>query len=186
MTCYFNTRRRAGRSGMPPFLSALFLALILLFGAVPASAQTGGAFAGPDPVAQRLARPGEATIRVLYLSDIGSGGVFDVGESIRFDEFLVLAGATTVGPEVRGEVRTVTVRVYREGGQQRTLVYEAPFREVFDEPERHPRLQPGDVVMLDVTVRRLQLFTWRDGLSLVSTAASLTYLILRISRWGFR
>ncbi|MFW5973316.1 MAG: hypothetical protein ACOCTG_04925 [Bacteroidota bacterium] len=126
----------------------------------------------------RFVRPGEAFLQVWVISDNRSG-LYEVGETVSLGELIVLTGA---GPGITTlrERRRTNIRLYRGEGGTREIIYEASLEEMVQEPERYPRLQEGDVVMMETKVR--QRFHWRDALQIVSAASTMILLIERIER----
>jgi hypothetical protein len=128
-----------------------------------------------------FAQPGEATIEVLVLGDAASG-VYVVGAGMNLSRFLAViggAGAERTTPET--EV-TKTIRLLREEGGQRAVVYEAVLEELLRDPGAYPELQDGDVFTVETEVERR--FSLRETLSIVSSLSSLTLLILRLADYA--
>lgn len=125
-----------------------------------------------------FARPGEATVQVLVLGP--GGGIYEVGAETRLDEFLALVGgAPGFGTRSSGSRTKVTIQLYREEGGRRTLIYEAPMEEMFAEPGQYPRLQEGDVFVVE-TIERSRI-GWRDVLSVVTGISSVILLVTRLA-----
>ena len=151
---------------------------LLLVSTVPASAQRN-----PDDVIAQgtayhvYAEPGEATIEILVLGDTASG-IYVVGGDTNLSELLALIGGTggeRVTPET--EVKR-TIRLLREQGGQRVVVYEARYEELLRNPAGYPSLQDADVFTLETEARRR--FSFRDTLTIVSSIGTLTLLALRL------
>jgi len=124
-----------------------------------------------------FAEPGEATMEILVLGD-AAAGVYVVGENVNLSKFLALIGgaggeAVTADTEV-----TKSVRLLREQGGQRVVVYEARLEEMLRDPSAYPALRGGDVFTIETEARRR--FNLRDTLQIVSTLGTLTLLTLRI------
>jgi hypothetical protein len=154
------------------------LGALVLSSAVPALAQRNPT----DVISQGtsyhvFAQPGEATMEILVLGDAASG-VYVVGEGVNLSKFLALvggAGGERTSPDV--EVNK-TIRLLREEGGQRAVVYEAPLEELLRNPAGYPSLRGGDVFTVETEVR--QRFRLRETLSIVSSLASLTLLTIRL------
>jgi hypothetical protein len=163
---------------MHHFRIACAVGALLFLTIAPASAQRNPT----DVISQGtsyyvFAQPGEATIEVLVLGDAASG-VYVVGEGINLSKFLALiggAGGERNSPDV--EVNK-TIRLLREDGGQRVVVYEAPLEELLRDPAAYPSLRGGDVFTVETEVRRR--FVLRDTLTIVSSLASLTLLTIRL------
>lgn len=128
-----------------------------------------------------FARPGDATVQVLVMG-LG-GGIYEISNGTRLDELLALVGGasdTNIGQRTERQVRTTTVRLYRMQGPQRVLIYEAPLQEMLLEPGTYPTLQDEDLFIVE-TLDETR-FDWRDGLRIVTSAASVLLLIERIVR----
>ena len=125
-----------------------------------------------------FARPGEATVQVLVYGNSG-GGIYEVGAETKLDEFLALiGGAPGFGSSTGRKVR-VTIQLYREQEGSRTLVYEERMEQMVTEPGQYPRLQEGDVFVVEVIERNR--IGWRDVLSVVTGVSSVILLASRIS-----
>lgn len=151
---------------------------LILLAAAPALAQRNPT----DVISQGtsyhvFAQPGEATIEVLVLGD-ASSGIYVVGSGTDLSKFLALIGGagserTTDDTEVKK-----MIRLLREEGGQRVVVYEAQLEELLREPSAYPQLQDGDVFTVETEVSRR--FSLRDTLSIVSSLGTLTLLVIRI------
>jgi hypothetical protein len=124
-----------------------------------------------------FAQPGEATIEILVLGD-ASAGVYVVGEGVSLSKFLALiGGAGSEGTNPDTEVKK-TIRLLREEGGQRVVVYEARLEELVRDPSAYPDLRDDDVFTVETEIRRK--FNLRETLSIVSSVSSLTLLVLRL------
>jgi hypothetical protein len=162
-------------------LPSLYLACALLLSAVPAEAQ---ALRNPtDVIAQGtsyhvFAQPGEATIEVLVLGSVAAG-VYVVGEATSLTQLIALAGGAGEGQRSPTVDVERTVRLMREQGGERVVLYEAEVDQMLRSPSQHPTLMGGDLVTVDTEVRNR--FSLRDTLAIVSSLASVTLLILRVT-----
>lgn len=123
------------------------------------------------------AEAGEPTIQVHVVG--GASGIYEIGTSTRFDEFLTLA---TPSPGIQGGTsQRITVRLYRTAAGQRQLVYERRVSELLNAPPATlPSLQEGDFVYVEVRTR--ERFSWRDGLRIVTSLGTVILLIDRLGR----
>lgn len=159
-----------------------FLAGLLL--ALPAPAQE---IRSVDPVQAtgtayyQYARRGEVTLQVLVMGNVGRPGVYIVGRDTALDELLALSGSTLLGADLPTETQRVTVRLFRPEGDRRVLVYEAAMETLLTEPGRYPALQDGDVVAVESLIIPRRRFTWRDGLSLATSLATLVILATQLA-----
>lgn len=124
-----------------------------------------------------FASPGEATIELLVLGNPASG-IYVVGETTTLVELLALAGG--VGAIERNESTRVerTIRLLRQQGGQSAPVYEVNADEILREPGAHPALMEGDILTIETEIH--DRFNLRDTLSIVTSLASVTLLILTL------
>lgn len=124
-----------------------------------------------------FASPGEATIELLVLGNTASG-IYVVGETTTFIELIALAGGLGAG-EGDGSVRVErTVRLLRQQGGQSVAVYEADAEQLLKETSAHPVLMEGDILTVETETKNR--FSLRDTLTIVSSLASVTLLVLRL------
>ncbi len=125
-----------------------------------------------------FAQPGEPTVEVFVLGD-ASSGVYVVGETTNLLQLLALTGAGASVIDDADYVRDATVRLMREQGGTRAVVYERPFESFLAEPASYPQLQNGDIFTVEVEQRRK--IGVREYLQYVSSLASITLLVLRLA-----
>lgn len=153
-----------------------------------------GALVGPAPLAQVVSdptevissgvayylftAPGQQTHRVIVLGAV-SPGIYEIGEGTTFSELVALVRGNPAGEITDKVSREITVQLYRESAGRRSVVYEAEYEDFLRRPDTHPSLQDGDVLVVEVISReRTRL---RDILSITSSLASLTLLVIRLS-----
>ena len=122
--------------------------------------------------------PGEATKEISVWGTVRLPGTYVVGAGANLGQVLSLAGGPLLGPLPDRTRRTVTVRVYRQDGDARTLAYEAPMEQMVREPAAHPDLRTGDVV--EVETRETRSRDYRDTLAVVSSLGTLAVVILQV------
>ncbi len=127
-----------------------------------------------------FAKVGEPTVQVYVVGTAGTG-LYEVGASTDLVRLFTFAGGT-VPANTRTVRREVTVRVYRLQGGVRQVVYEAPALEMISQPGGTPALQDGDVMVIEAVEEPKQRFTWREGLQILTSAASIVLLIDRLRR----
>ena len=127
----------------------------------------------------RFVRTGEVTIEVMALGSIRSPGVYAVGLGMTLDQLLGLAGGAADIRRSSAERVRVMVRLYRQNGAGRTLVYEESMEDVLAGTGQYPVLQSRDTLVVEQVVRQ-RWFTLDRTLQLLSTAATFTLLMLRI------
>jgi hypothetical protein len=167
----------------PAALVGTLLAAILL-GTAPAQAQEFGRIQDTKTNTAYFyyAQPGEATVQVA-LWGVPQPGLYEIPDSTDLDRLLTMAGGIPM--QTRREGRKpprITVRLYRPEQSRQDPLLEARIQDLLQGEVDAPQLRENDIVVVE-TVQPTQ-FTWQDGLSIVSTAASLTLLVLRILRFG--
>jgi hypothetical protein len=114
---------------------------------------------------------------------VGSGiqtGLYELGEGTDLEQLVALAGFNP-GPSQARNRRSITIQLYRQNDQeQRQLVHESSLQALVTAENPAPVLQLGDVVRVEVVNR--ERFSWRDGLRIVTAAASLALVIERLAR----
>jgi hypothetical protein len=125
-------------------------------------------------------QPGVETIQVQVLGTVLSPGLYVVSAGTDLGVLLALAGGPVLGPRGRDSRREVAMQLFRPESGEHTLSYEAALERAMPHPELHTVLTDGDILNVEVIERTR--FSWRDGLTLVGVAASLTLAIERLSR----
>ena len=127
-----------------------------------------------------FARPGQNTIQVLLLGDVGQTGLYKIGENIDLARLLALSGGTG---DVRGRRRLsfgrgdTKIRLYRPANGGRELIFEAELDQLVSKSE-YPDLKSGDVIR----VRNQSPFPWFDVFQILTSAATFTLTIIRFIR----
>lgn len=148
------------------------LVLCLMLGAYPAWGQgVGGGLETSGTSYYTFARPGQNTIEVLILGDVGRSGLYRIGEDTDLAQLMALSGGTGTGNQ-----GNTTIRLYRPDNGQRDLIFEADLDEFIARSGAVPALEEGDVIR----VRTREGFNWRDALRIVTAVSSLTWTVLRI------
>lgn len=124
-----------------------------------------------------FARPGQNTIQVLVLGDVGQPGMYEIGEGLDLAQLLALSGGPGLQRSARNRSET-TLRLYRPQDGQRELIFEAEMEGFMREREAYPSLRQGDVFQVE-TVER-ERFGWRDALRILTAAATVTFSIERL------
>ena len=128
------------------------------------------------------AQPGEATVQVS-LWGVPQPGIYEIPDSTALDRLLTMAGG--VNMQTRQENRKpprITVRLYRSGESRQDPVLEARLQEILRGTVDAPQVREDDIIVVETV--QPSSFTWQDALSIVSTGASLTLLVLRILRFS--
>lgn len=148
-----------------------------------ASFATSAYAQAPAPVTEggvrytRFHLPGEATKEIVLMGEAQSG-IYVIGESIALDKFLALTGFSFFEREADNVEVEKTVRVLRQQGDTRAVVYEARASDMLVQPGTYPVLQDKDIVAIEVKVNRG--FDYRQVLQLASQLGTLTLLGFRL------
>ena len=157
--------------------------LLLLPGVLaPVHAQTATPPSAGGVAYRTFYTPGELTMQVFIISSTGSTGIYEIGRDTRLMELITLAG---FAPPVRND-RTVirnTLSVIRPHSGNEPI-YKARLEDFVMEPERHPPLEEGDVILIE-SVQKAR-FTWREVVSVVSGVSSVLLLAGRLGFVNFR
>ncbi len=95
----------------------------------------------------------------------------------RLDELFAMTGGSQQreSPEISSEV---DVKLFREDGGKRQLVYQDLLESMLTEPGRYPPLAEGDVLIIDQHLRRK--FGWREGLSVLTAVGTFALVVDRL------
>ncbi len=126
-----------------------------------------------------FAYPGEPTVTIQLLGDIGGSGIYVVGEETSLSQLLALAGGAPLGDPGPRTRREVTVRVFCDAAGTRQAIYEESLSTVLSEPGRYPDLRDGDLVTVDIELR--ERFDPMQALRFISAASSVALLIIRLA-----
>ena len=165
-------------------------ALAALAWAGPATAQPAGTFSN-EPQARGtsyfvFAESGAPTIEVLVLGEGTRNGVYRLQEGTSLVQAIALAGGTARSDSTERQIASATIRVVRESGGRAGVVYQVAPERLLLERDRHPALQTGDAIEIEVTYEAVEIedpFTFRDGLEIAGRVASLlSVIILLVTR----
>jgi protein involved in polysaccharide export with SLBB domain len=157
--------------------SPLVLLAILLAGAGPVAAQLAPPTQGA--AVYRYVEPGTPTMDVRVWGAVGRPGVYQVARDTDLVALLTLAGGPMLSLDDDRLRRNVSVQLTRYEGADRTVVSEMPLEALTRGSDPLPGLSNGDVVTVNVISR--SRFTWRDALSIVSSAGTVALLVIRIT-----
>ncbi len=163
-----------------PLLCGVCVWLLALVPARPAEAQKFGRIEETQTNTAYFyyAQPGEATIQI-YVWGSAQPGIYEIPDSTSLSRLLTMTGGVPRGQRQENEEPArIEVRLYRPEASRETPVLDTRARRVLEGTVEAPTLQENDILVVE-TIRQTQ-FTWRDGVSLTSTALSLTLLILRL------
>lgn len=168
------------RSMRIAFITCLIGCLALPAAQAQEIGRVGDVIAEGNPSYHVFARPGEPTVQVSVVGTVRASGIYEVGTGTDLGQLLTLTGSLAVEPRTQRQRQEVTIRLYRNQSAHRDLAYEASLSQFLQEPGQYPELQDGDVVEIE-TVQRAK-FSWRDGLTIISSASVLALAIDRIIR----
>lgn len=173
------------------YFSVHVLALLALLGLVVAPASVPAAhaqafgrvgdFITSGTSYHVFVEPGEATVQVQVLGSVGGPGLYEIGVGTDLGRLLALTGGLQFISENPNIRRSVEVRVYRLQDGRRTVIYEAPYEEVLQEPAQYPTLRDEDVIVIEATTR--QRFTWRNAIGVVGSIAGIVLVLDRLFRF---
>jgi hypothetical protein len=128
-----------------------------------------------------FAQPGQATVQVS-LWGVPSSGIYEIPAETDLDKLLTMAGGAQIGsrPENRKPPR-ITIRVYRPAESRETPIFEARLERMLSGDATYPTLEDDDIVVVE-TIQPSPGFGFRDVLSILTTAATLTLLGFRLAR----
>lgn len=128
----------------------------------------------------RFVRPGDVPMQVEVLGLVRSPGLYEVNLETDVSRLLALAGGISEGLRSSGENVSLRVNLYRKAGDQQNLIYTVPLDSMFVTNRPPPPLMDGDVLNVSGKVERA--FSWRDTLSIATSAAALALFIERLIR----
>ena len=128
--------------------------------------------------------PGEATVVVSVWGTVPRPGTYEVSNGMDMGQVLSLAGGP-LGTPVREpdatEVdREVRIRLYRQAGTTRSMIYDATLEETVASPEAYPILADGDVVEVTTNETERRRWTWRDTATIGGLATSALIAISQV------
>lgn len=160
---------------------ALLFPLAVLFFPATANAQEFGRIAETETNVAYFffAQPGQATVQVSVWG-APRPGIYEIPDGTDLDRLLTMAGGAPLSTRQSNQKPPrITIRLYRPSQSREEPLFEAPLEDMLSGTATYPTLEDDDIVVLDV-VQPAPGFGWRDALSIVTTAASLTLLTLRI------
>ncbi|MFB6231465.1 MAG: hypothetical protein ABEL04_09935 [Salinibacter sp.] len=163
-----------------PYVIGGVLSLLLVAAGPARGQQLPEGLQGGGTSYYTFARPGQNTIQVLLLGDVGQTGLYKIGENIDLARLLALSGGT-------GDVRTrgrfsfgrgdTKIRLYRPANGGRELIFKAELDQLVSKSD-YPDLKSGDVIR----VENQRPFPWFDVFQILTSAATFTLTIIRFIR----
>lgn len=170
------------RSGLVRYF---WLAALVVLASSQLHAQAGNSgFSSGLPNAQagayyNVAKPGEMTMQVNVWGFVQHPGRYEVGNTIDLVQLLSFAG----GPTQDADIEDVRItRISRRDGLISTREIRINLKRLDRLDEAKILLQPGDTIFIDHT----SWVTWRDVVSVVTTAAIVTAAIAQVLNFTSR
>ena len=157
-----------------------FIAVLVLSLGLGALAAYGQIPDEEETYSYRYAELGRTTIDVYVWGAVGRPGIWKVASEIDLIELLSVAQVPGVGQEDAAMNQTVELRIYRTEAGKRKTIYTEKLDLILASGQAYPALQDGDVV--EVVTQRRSRFRLQTISQLVGTAASLSLLIIRVTR----
>lgn len=128
----------------------------------------------------RYVEPGQATMRISIWGNVDAPGRYEVQAGTDLLELLSLAGGPTDRLQRSNETLRTSVVLSRKTDMSLSIIFEAPLIDLTTGLTSYPSLQDEDLLKIDTMVSRS--FDWRDGITVLGGLATVTLLVLRITR----
>ena len=138
-----------------------------------------------DPESRRVAffryvKPGQTTMRVSIWGNVEAPGRYEVQAGTDLLELLSLAGGPSDRLRRSNERHHTSIVLSRKTGTALSVIFEAPLIDLTTGATTYPSLQDEDLLKVDTVINRS--FDWRDGITVVGGLATLTLLVLRVTK----
>ncbi len=153
------------------------VALFTVVGSVQLHAQTLGRVESTESNSGDYyfyVQPGERTIQVNMIGAVRSPGLYEIGTDVSLGQLLALSGGPIINSRQKRNKRDTQIRVIRGGA----VTYNVNIEESETPYVNFSGLQEGDIVRVDVVERTP--FGWRDGLQILTAAASFVLIVDRV------
>lgn len=121
------------------------------------------------------AEPGDVTIMVNVWGTVRNPGLYEIPRETKLSTLLSVAGGPIVSQRENRTDRTIEIRLFRDSGNTRSVVFENTMSNEVFASEENPVLLEGDVLTVETVVNRR--FGWRDAMPIVSAIASVGVMI---------
>ncbi len=157
------------------------IAALLFFVATPALAQLSDFERSRRNTAAyfNYAEEGDVTMHVSVWGAVRYPGLYEVPIGTQLSELLSIAGGPTVGERTRRSKRTVTIKLFRDSGVGRSVIYEQKAKNGVNATGRDIQVMNGDVLGVEAVVK--QGLSWRDLFSVITAFASVALAVERIT-----
>jgi hypothetical protein len=127
------------------------------------------------------AQPGQATVQI-YVWGAAQAGIYEIPDGTSLARLLTMTGGVSRGTRQEGkEPLRINVRLYRPKQSREDPLLETRAQDVLQGNVEMQQLQENDIVVVETI--QPDPFTWRDALSILTTATSITLLVLRLLRF---
>lgn len=126
------------------------------------------------------AEEGELTMLVSVWGTVRNPGLYEVPEGTHLSTLFSVSGGPSVSQRTRRQERTINIRLVRDVGGEREVIFESIMRNDIIVEDADPLLLEGDVLTVETVVR--QGFGWRDLATIVGSGASLALILERLTR----
>ncbi|MFT7553459.1 MAG: hypothetical protein ACI9BV_003794 [Rhodothermales bacterium] len=160
-------------------LSGILLGVLLFpaFNGLQGQAIPGSGVAPPVSYF-RFAESGDATVLIHVWGQVRQPGLYEVRRGIRFRDVLSMAGGPEFGMLESGTSRSIRVKHDRPGATGMTTLQEFEILNSLLPIQYDSLLEDGDMIMVDLHVRTK--FSWRDGVTILTAAASVGLIVERL------
>ncbi len=128
----------------------------------------------------RYVEPGQATMRISVWGNVDAPGRYEVQAGTDMLELLSLAGGPSDRLRRSNERLYTTVVLTRKTETSLSVIFEAPLVDLTTGVTAYPSLQDEDLLKVDTVINRT--FDWRDGITVLGGLATLTLLVLRVTK----
>jgi SLBB domain len=125
------------------------------------------------------AEQGDVTVNAHVWGAVRYPGYYEVPVGTKLSEILSIAGGPSFGERTRRSKRTVTIKLYRDSGAGRDVIYEKSATNGIDASGRDIQIMTGDVLEVQSVIK--QGFSWRDLFSVIAALASVSLAVERLS-----